>query len=152
MKPAPAERPAVFSTLAMPFSRRMAMAFSRAPPASSKAFLQVTRPAPVSSRSFCSASVLDITLRGLLRRGLLQRGCSRGGGLVGFQFPTSDADSSGNLLQEPDDRGAGFGVAEDGVFHVVRIGVGVRERDARDAQAVGLGHSGLVKDRVDHDE
>src|ERR1700740_3363944 len=86
MRPSLVKRPAFFAALARPFLRRMVVASSKFPFASSRAVLQFSMPAPVWSRSFFTSDALIVAIGvtgkkkrgvGSLRRGRVESGKDR---------------------------------------------------------------------------
>src|ERR1700687_4421967 len=62
MRPSLVARPAFFAALARPFLRRIVVASSKFPFASSSAVLQFSMPAPVWSRSFFTSDALIVAI------------------------------------------------------------------------------------------
>src|SRR5580700_12296014 len=146
--PSLTDRLAFLDALAMPFFRRISSAFSRSPPASTKAFLQSIIPAFVFSRSCLTRVGLtsDISVR-IKLPGLPGPGgevrllFSNGGecrGAIFFLFVGSRINGVYQFLQNDADSANRIVVTGDRVGHEIRIGVGISDRHGRDTEPEGF--------------
>src|SRR5580700_964877 len=147
--PSLTDRLAFLDALAMPFFRRISSAFSRSPPASTKAFLQSIIPAFVFSRSCLTRVGLtsDISVRINLPAswpgGEVRLLFSNGGecrGAIFFLFVGSRINGVYQFLQNHPDSANRIVITGDRVGHKIRIGVGISDRYSRYTEPEGFGN------------